>query len=485
MEKTLTHKSDIDTIVAVATPRGEGGIGIIRLSGPDSLTIGKRLFKFHQEPRKIETHKMYLGDVLNLEKDPIDRGLFLFMKSPRSYTGEDVVELHCHGGPLLLESIVLEAVSLGAKPAENGQFTRRAFMNGKLDLAQAEAVLDVISSITERGLQVSVGQLFGKLSGEIEAMKTTLTSLLTDVEASIDFPDDEMEIISHHAVLTESRRILEKVEELLSTYRQGRILREGANVVILGCPNVGKSSLINKLLGSDRAIVTAQPGTTRDTIWDFTNIDGVAVKLVDTCGIREVLEEAEQEGVRRAWEAVSTADIILLVIDVTSDNEDEERRLIDLLKKNELAKKGVETLVVFNKVDLIGKKRDSFHKGDIPTYPSIFTSALTGEGIDDLKREIGSLLLDDSGADGKTSDRVTINNARHFEALLGVKKSLVEILKSDNQNVAMGENPKNHFEPELLAVDIRGALTALKEITGEVGTDDILDAIFSRFCVGK
>ncbi len=484
MKRDLDQKSDIDTIVAVATPRGEGGIGIIRLSGPNSLFIGKKLFRFHHEPKKIVTHKMYLGDVINLEKNPVDRGLFLFMESPRSYTGEDVVELHCHGGPLLLESIILEAVSLGARPAENGQFTRRAFMNGKLDLAQAEAVLDVISSITEAGLQVSLGQLFGKLSGKIEAMKATLTSLLTDVEASIDFSDDDTERVSHDFVLTESRRILEKVDELLSTYRHGRILKEGANVVILGCPNVGKSSLMNRLLGSDRAIVTAEPGTTRDTVWDFTNIDGVAVKLVDTCGIREVLGEAEREGVRRAWEAVSTADIILLVIDVTTDNVDEERRLIDLLKKDTLAKSGVKTLLVLNKVDLVGEARDSFHKGDIP-FLSIFTSALTGEGIDDLKREIGGLLLDNNGADGRTSEKVTINNARHFEALLGVKKSLTEILKSDNQTVLSGGNPENHFEPELLAVDIRGALTALKEITGEVGTDDILDAIFSRFCVGK
>lgn len=481
MKRDSYKNDDIETIAAVATPRGEGGIGVVRLSGPRALPIGKKLFSFHYEPKEIESHRMYIGDVLNTEGESIDRGLFVFMGSPRSYTGEDVVELQCHGGPLLLESVVMGAVSFGARPAVNGEFTRRAFMNGKLDLAQAEAVLDVITSITEGGLLVSAGQLFGGLSAEIEEMAESLTILLADVEASIDFPDEETEIISLDTVLGESRRILNKTEEILSTYCHGRILKDGASVVILGRPNVGKSSIMNRLLGKDRAIVTAEPGTTRDTVWDYTSIDSVPVRLIDTCGIREVLGEAEREGVRRAWEAVSDADIILLVVDVTSGVGEEERKMIDLIKGGEAVKSGVKVIAVFNKIDLLEKdglenlKRSSSVE-EIPFFTT-FTSALTGRGIEELKGEIGRLLLADTGTIAGKLDSVILNNARHFEALLGVKRSLAEVLRA--------EEPEGRFEPELLAVDIRGALTSLKEITGEMGTDDILDAIFSRFCVGK
>ncbi|MBN1573539.1 MAG: tRNA uridine-5-carboxymethylaminomethyl(34) synthesis GTPase MnmE [Deltaproteobacteria bacterium] len=491
MNRDFDRKIDADTIVAVATPWGEGAIGVVRLSGPDSLSIGKKLFRFIQKPQKIETHRMYLGDVLDSNGKAIDRALFVFMESPSSYTGEDVVELQCHGGPLLLESVVLGAVSAGARPAENGEFTRRAFMNGKLDLAQAEAVLDIITSVTERGLLVSAGQLFGGLSGEIEDMKEALVLLLADVEASIDFPDEETEIISREVVIKESERILKRIEELLSTYRRGRMLKEGASVVILGCPNVGKSSLMNRLLGADRAIVTAEPGTTRDTVWDFTRINGIPLKIVDTCGIREVLGEAEREGVRRAWEAVSGADIILLVIDVTSEIGNEEERMIYLIEGGGAVKEGVATLVVLNKVDLLdvnepeGKEDMRINEMEDLPFPYLFTSALTGRGIDDLRSEIRRLLLDEAGGGGAASDRIIINNARHLEALLGARRSLTEILNGENIYGPGEGRIKRRFEPELLAVDIRGALTSLKEITGEVGAEDVLDAIFSRFCVGK
>ncbi len=491
MKIDFDRKIDADTIVAVATPRGEGGIGVVRLSGSDSLSIGKKLFRFLQKPQKIETHKMYLGDVLDSDGEAIDRSLFVFMESPRSYTGEDVVELQCHGGPLLLESVLMRGVSLGARPAENGEFTRRAFMNGKLDLAQAEAVLDIITSVTEGGLLVSANQLFGGLSGEIEEMKEALLSLLADVEASIDFPDEETEIISREAALEESGRILKKIEGLLSTYRRGRMLKEGASVVILGRPNVGKSSIMNRLLGADRAIVTAEPGTTRDIVWDFTTINGIPLKIVDTCGIREVLGEAEREGVRRAWEAVSGADIILLVIDVTSQIGGEERRMINFIRDGGSVRERVSTLVVLNKVDLLDVNETEGNKDlringvdDLP-FPYLFTSALTGRGIDDLISEIGRLLLDEAGAGGPASDRIIINNARHLEALLGARRSLTEILDGENIGVSGEGGVERRLEPELLAVDLRGALMSLKEITGEVGAEDILDTIFSRFCIGK
>jgi tRNA modification GTPase len=458
------HHENQKTIVAVATPPGEGGIGIVRLSGPEALPIGKHLFTFSHAPEKITPHRMYFGYIQSPDNDSIDQGLFVFMENPHSYTGEDVVELHCHGGPLLLQTVVSQAIFHGATTAGRGEFTRRAFMNGKLDLAQAEAVVDLISSVTPESLRISASQLRGGLSRKIIEIKNQLASLLAEVEASIDFPEEELENIPYPRLVQEIVGVRESVEKLLATYGEGRIYREGARVVIVGRPNVGKSSLMNLILEHDRAIVTSEPGTTRDVIEDFANIGGIPIKLIDTCGIAETSSRAEQEGVRRAIAAAQDADLVLLVIDVTGKIGEEERKIIEELK-------GRTVVVVFNKIDLLPDGMHSFTSPPLP-FPDVHTSALLAVGIDSLKDKIKESVLKQNK---QGEDEIILNNARHYEALLRARNSLDEVIKSGTTSAS----------PELLAVDIRGALSHLGEITGEVTPGDVLDIIFSRFCIGK
>ncbi len=460
----MEHELHYDTIVAVATPPGEGGIGVVRLSGKGALSIGRRLFSFFSTPEKIVSHKMYFGQMIGPEGDSIDQGLFVYMKSPHSYTGEDIVELHCHGGPLLLETLVIGAVSLGARVAGRGEFTRRAFMNGKLDLAQAEAVVDLISSMSRDGLIISAKQLQGRLSREIFEMRKSLVDLLAEVETSIDFPEEDLDTISNNEVIREVGLIRDKIATLLSTYREGRIYRGGASVVIIGRPNVGKSSLMNLLLEFDRAIVTPEPGTTRDTVTDFTNIGGIPVKLVDTCGLAETSSSAEREGVKRALEAAGRADLIIMVVDVTSEITDKEERIIE-----EMGDVGM--VVVFNKIDLLKEEKDSYEPPKMG-YPTAVTSALLNIGIDGLKEQIKEAV---KYGGGSVADEVIINNVRHYEAMKRADDYLDEVIKGG----------KNGVPPELIAVDMRGALFCLGEVTGEVTADDVLDVIFSRFCIGK
>ncbi len=480
------------TIVAIATPPGEGGIGIVRLSGPHSLAIGKRLFRFAQEPGDIESHRLYPGSVV-VPLDPpeivttpgapgggggpaparaadgddrviIDRAIFAIMRAPRSYTGEDVVELQCHGSPLLLARLVTAAVSLGALPARPGEFTRRAFMNGKIDLIQAEAVADLIAAKTSGGLSIFSRHLMGGLSGGLSELRGRLISLLADIEASIDFSDQEIDPPAVEALVRDIEESRGSVDRLLGSYRAGRIYREGAQLVIAGRPNVGKSSLLNRLVGRPRAIVAPEPGTTTDTIEDIMDIGGVPVRVVDTCGLREASGAVEREGVERTRQALDTADMILLVAEATGGIGPEERGVI------EMATRACRPVVlVMNKVDLID--------GDIPAPPdttarAVFTSALTGTGIEELKDVIHSLVVVGAGRGGRDE---MITNARHYAALISVQKSL----KEAHRGAAGG------VSPEFIALDIRGALSALGELTGDVTTEEVLETIFSRFCVGK
>lgn len=337
-------------------------------------------------------------------------------------------------------------------------------MNGKLDLAQAEAVVDLISSMSRDGLMISAQQLQGRLSREIFEMRKSLVDLLAEVETSIDFPEEDLDTISNDEVVREVELIRNRITMLLSTYREGRIYREGANVVIIGRPNVGKSSLMNLLLEFERAIVTPEPGTTRDTVTDFTNIGGIPIKLVDTCGLAETSSSAEREGVKRALEAAGRADLIIMVVDVASGIEDEEMRII-----NEMGDVGM--VVVFNKIDLLKEEADLFKPPKIDC-PTAMTSALLNIGIDGLKEQIKEAV---KYGGVSVADEVIINNLRHYEAMKLASNYLDEVIKGGQKGVP----------PELIAVDIRGALSCLGEVTGEVTADDVLDVIFSRFCIGK
>jgi tRNA modification GTPase len=478
-----------ETIVAVATPPGEGGIGIVRLSGPEALIYGRKLFSFVKEPARIESHRLYVG-VVTLpddgggigapprdkagsdrpagagEEDRVkaDRALFVLMRAPHSYTGEDVVELHCHGSPLLLDSIVTAALSLGARPADRGEFTRRAFMNGKIDLVQAESVADLISAKTTDGLSIFSRQLMGELSVRLSGLREALVCLLAEIEAAVDFSDQDIDPLDMGAVARELTASLASTERLIGSYRVGRTYREGARLVIAGRPNVGKSSLLNRLLGRPRAIVASEPGTTTDTIEDIMDLGGIPARIVDTCGLRETVGAVEREGVQRTRDALGTADVTLLVAEATVGIGKEERDVI-----NAAATAGRALLVVMNKVDLvIGRP---LRPADL-SVPIVFTSALAGTGIDELKDVARSLI---AGGASRGREEGLITNARHHAALLSVSRSLVEA----------SAGATNSLPPEFIALDIRRALSALGEITGEVTTDEVLDRVFSRFCIGK
>ncbi len=476
-----------ETIVAVATPPGEGGIGIVRLSGPRALTIGKEIFLFAEKPRQIESYRLYTGvvavpgglpgsaarhckkagggaTVIAGTNDPAitDRALFVLMRAPRSYTGEHVVELHCHGSPLLLVSVVTAAVSMGARPAKRGEFTQRAFMNGKIDLVQAEAVADLIAAKTTDGLSIFSRHLMGGLSGKLSELRERLVCLLADVEASVDFSDQDIDPPATEAVSLRIEASADLVRELLGSFRVGRVYREGVRLVIAGRPNVGKSSLMNRLLGRPRAIVAPEPGTTTDTIEDIMDIGGIPVRLVDTCGLREAVGAVEREGVQRTKEAISSADVTLLVAEAAAGIGRQE---LDVIEKASAANRRV--VLVMNKVDLVVSEAPTPAALEVPV---VFTSALVGTGVEELKDVVSFLILGGAGRDEEL-----ITNARHHASLFSVSQSLDRAHQSAIRCVS----------PEFIALDIREALAALGEITGDVTTDEILEAIFSRFCVGK
>jgi tRNA modification GTPase len=469
-----------DTICAIATPAGEGGIGIVRLSGSQALTVASGLVRLRsgQSLASVSTHTLHLADLLidssllrpesttlqgrSPTRTVLDEALVVFMKAPRSFTGEDVVEFQSHGGGLVLSLLCEGCVEAGARLAEPGEFTKRAFLNGRLDLSQAEAVLDTIRARSGAGLAVAQRQLRGELAREVETARMALLGILTHVEAGIDFVDEDISFIQKDELERSIGRAAAVVRRLQATAQEGRILREGARVVILGRPNVGKSSLMNRLLKEDRAIVTPVPGTTRDVIEESIVVGGVLVHLVDTAGIRDTEDVVEREGVRRSRSAQEEADLQLIVIDGSGPLTAEDHGLIAQAA-------GKKHVIVINKSDLP-------LRGDLASiglgYVSTPVSAKTGRGIEELKSVIRTQLVS-GGSD--SSDGVMVTNVRHRTALKRASVALAQAALS----VANG------MAGELVAIDVRGAADALGEITGVITTDEILDRIFSEFCIGK
>ncbi|MBN1882649.1 MAG: tRNA uridine-5-carboxymethylaminomethyl(34) synthesis GTPase MnmE [Deltaproteobacteria bacterium] len=469
----MEHPTEIDgdTIAAVATPPGFGGIGIVRLSGPRALEIGRYLFTPTLESADAAPpapRTMHTGCFVDEDGDTIDRGLFLFMPAPASYTGEDVVELHGHGSPLVMERLLFHAVARGARIAEGGEFTRRAFMNGKLDLVQAEAVADLIYASSTAAVKIATAHHMGGLSRALSGISESLLVLLSDLEAAVDFPDDEDDHASLDFVPDRIVEIRTHIESLLDTFHRGRILTEGARVVIAGRPNVGKSSIMNLLLERPRSIVTSDPGTTRDTVEEMMVIGPVPVRLIDTCGVREALSAPEREGVARTLVAVEEADLVLVVIEADRPVNDDERALLSGINEDRC-------IVVCNKIDLVPGGPESFSPPDTARM-TVVTSATAPYGIEELTGAIRSrLAIPQTGSSPSQEDRIVVSNARHFAALTHARSSLNEAAAS----AARRESP------EFVSMDIRGALASLGDITGEVTADDVLDVIFSRFCVGK
>lgn len=473
-----------DTIVAISTPIGEGGIGIVRLSGKDSIPIVDKVFS-SPKGRKLsdaKSHTIVYGFVVDYEKNErIDEVIVTVMKAPRTYTREDVVEINCHGGMLPLRTTLQLLLREGARLAEPGEFTRRAFLNGRIDLSQAEAVIDVIRAKTEQAERLALRQLEGRLSAKITDMRDKVTELCMHIEAYIDFPEDEIEVIEKGDLLDSMQVIGHELLGISKRYDEGRFFREGVYTAIVGKPNVGKSSLLNALLQKDRAIVTEIPGTTRDVIEDYLNINGLPLRIMDTAGIRETHDLAEIEGVRRSLKAIEGADIVLAVLDAGRPFDEADKEVIDKVKDKK-------TVVVINKSDLladtemrgIGAIEEWINEAikslsilQHSNTPIIKVSALKDNGIDDLKDAIYSICI----TSGKASDAedIIITNLRH-------RQSIDRALKSLND----AEDALKRNEPlEVVALFLRESLDSLGEIIGAVTTEDILNRIFNEFCIGK
>lgn len=450
-----------DTIAAISTSIGHSSIGIVRLSGINSIRITDKIFISPKKKslKKTPSHRIMYGHIINSNKEIIDEVLVSVMRAPHTYTREDIVEINCHGGPVPLRKILELVLKTGAKLAEPGEFTRRAFLNGRIDLAQAEAVLDVINAMTEQSRKAAIEQLGGGLSRKTEAIRKDLIKLTAFVEAYIDFPEEDIEPPSLKNMKKMALEIQNSLKRLVDSSQYGIILREGVKTAIIGRPNVGKSSLLNALLEQDRAIVTEVPGTTRDIIEDYLNIQGIPVKIMDTAGIRHVTNMAEKEGVKRSLRAIKDADLVLIVLDGSEDLHDTDRELI---KKSKIEN----TILVINKTDLAQKIR--LKKS---VRQTIRVSALKGTGLNELKERIVETTLK-----GKSLFSTgVVTNTRHLYAL---EKALVSI------NSFIEESTKK-ISPEFLSVELRDALDAIGEIIGITTSEDILNEVFSKFCIGK
>lgn len=454
-----------DTIAAIATPVGVGGVGIVRLSGTDAVSIVEPFFRAARgvSLAGADSHRMIHGWIVN-ELGPVDEVLVVAMRAPHSYTREDVVEIHCHGGPLVLETVLGLVCGAGARPAEPGEFTMRAFFSGRIDLTRVEAVADIVRASSEAGLRVSANQLRGRLYEAIHAFQEELAHVAALLAAGIDFPEEDIVFAHREEIAGRLRKSHEGLRKLLQTAERGRILREGLAVAIAGRPNVGKSSLLNALLRENRAIVTEVPGTTRDTVEEAVEVGGVVLRLSDTAGIRKTEDRVEKEGVARSRRAVQEADLVLLVLDGAAPLAAEDTALLDEAVPEK-------TLVVVNKRDRMAAPEPEW-AGRLKGFENVVLSALTREGMEDLEALVHNRVF---GGQTLTSEHGMITNLRQKEAALRALEALEAGL----------EGLENKIGDELLAVDLQRALDALGSIVGETTADDLLNRIFAEFCIGK
>lgn len=456
------------TIAAISTAVGEAGIGIVRISGKKSLEIANKVFKGNKVEELNEGHskRLVYGHIVDRENNKIiDEVLISFMKGPHTYTREDMVEIYCHGGIISVRKVLDLVLKNGARLAEPGEFTKRAFLNGRLDLSQAEAVIDMIRAKTDKSFETSLNQLEGSISAKIKEIRDILLEMIAHVEVSIDFPDEDIEEVTYEDLEERALKVKEKIEKLLETADRGRILRDGLNTVILGKPNVGKSSLLNAILRENRAIVTDIPGTTRDIIEEYVNIDGIPLRIIDTAGIRKTEDIVEQIGVNRAKKSVEKADLIIAVFDISRELSDEDFQIIDIVKDKK-------SIILLNKIDLPNKFSKSYIQSLIGDKLIIETSVASGIGVEVLEKSIKDMFY--SGEVEIHSDTV-ITNLRHKNQL---EKAL------ENINSALNDI-RNYIPIDCIEVDLKNCWDNLGEISGETIDEDILDKIFSEFCIGK
>jgi len=458
-----------DTIAAIATAPGEAGIGIVRVSGALARTIAAEVFRSPRgvSPTQLPTHTLTYGHVVDTtaSDEIIDEVLLGVMHAPRTYTGEDIVEFNCHGGTIPVTAVLDVVVKNGARIADPGEFTKRAFLNGRLDLAQAEAVAELIASKTDLSRKIAIEALAGKLSDTVNGLNDRLAALLAEIEASIDFPEEDLDFMKVETQLEAARAVQTDLTALLETAAEGRLITEGANVAILGKPNVGKSSLLNALIGTTRAIVTDIPGTTRDTIEEMINIGGIPLKLIDTAGIRHTDDIIEQQGVERSKAVQDRAELCLMMFDASQPLNDAD---LELLKTAQSSK----AILILNKMDLPVVTSPTALLAHCPKKRVVETVMPEGKGLDKLKAVVSEELL---GGEWVIGESPIVTNARHQAALRRANEGLDYAI----------ESLENGMPPDLIAVDLRISLDGFGDIVGKTTTEDILDRIFSQFCVGK
>ncbi len=458
-----------DTIAAISTPTGKGGLAVLRISGPDAVRIAGKIFQSTGKQTCFKNHRTYHGWIKE-GKESIDEVVMTLFQAPDSYTGEDVVEISCHGGIFVSRCILKMIIAQGARPAEPGEFTQRAFMNGKIDLSQAEAVADLIQSQTEASRRVAVYQLEGKLSEKLNKIREDLIRIVSLLEIELDFGEEDVQFANRNEIQEKILAIKTEIDKLIRTYERGRVCREGIRMVILGRPNVGKSSILNVLLEKERAIVTEIPGTTRDLIEDILDIEGILFAVTDTAGIRDrknVSDPIEKEGILRSEKALQSSDLVLLVFDNSQPIHADDESVIRLVRR---VKK--EVITVINKTDLKSQIEEDRLREHLNGIRFVRVSALNREGIDTLIQ----ILKDQALSEGLPKEgELVLTSLRHRNSLVRANESIAQAEKSLRKNMSQ----------EFIALDLRGALESIGEITGQTTPEDVLNHIFSEFCIGK
>ncbi|MFC7063039.1 tRNA uridine-5-carboxymethylaminomethyl(34) synthesis GTPase MnmE [Halobacillus seohaensis] len=457
---------EMDTITAISTPMGEGAIAIVRLSGPEAVSIATSLFK-GKNLTQVDSHTMHYGKLMDPQTEEIAEEVMIsVMRAPKTFTREDVVEINCHGGLVSVNRVLEIALAAGARLAEPGEFTKRAFMNGRIDLSQAEAVMDLIRAKTDRAMNVALKQMDGRLSNLIQELRQKLLETLAHVEVNIDYPEyDDVEEMSNDMMRQKTKEVQEEVDKLLETARQGKILREGLGTAIIGRPNVGKSSLMNALVHENKAIVTEVPGTTRDVIEEYVNVRGVPLRLIDTAGIRETEDIVERIGVERSRQVLQEADLILLVLNYGDELTEEDKKLFEAVHDMNI-------IVIVNKTDLEPKLDIDEVKRLTADHPVITTALIREEGIDQLENAISNTFFE---GDLDTGDMTYVSNVRH-----------VQLLKEANQALEDAKNGMDMGVPiDVVQIDVTRTWELLGEIIGDAVHESLIDQLFSQFCLGK
>lgn len=458
---------ELDTITSISTPMGEGAIAIVRLSGPDAISIADSIYKGKKQLSEVDSHTINYGHILDPDSGEIvEEVMAAVMRAPKTFTREDIVEINCHGGLVTVNRVLELTLSNGARMADPGEFTKRAFLHGRIDLSQAEAVMDFIRSKTERASKVALGQMEGRLSELIKGLRQSILEILAQVEVNIDYPEyDDVEEATSQFLLKEAANIEQEIDKLLKTGQQGKIMREGLSTVIVGKPNVGKSSMLNNLIQDNKAIVTEIAGTTRDVLEEYVNVRGVPLRLVDTAGIRETEDIVEKIGVERSRKALSEADLILFVLNYNESLTESDYQLFEAIKNEDF-------IVIINKTDLEQHLDMDELKEMIGDHPIVQTSMVEQQGIEELEQKISELFF---GGQVQSQDMTYVSNSRHIALLKDAKSSINDAIHSAEEGIPI----------DIVQIDLIKTWELLGEVIGEEASESLIDQLFSQFCLGK